>query len=163
MGKRSREKIEGKKGLIARAKEKVEDKTDQVLNNAYYRAINHPQYLAEWRRISKVTRNEDIDYTIPQIELETKLCDIRNLKLIRKGRHRDEFLATLSPEAQELYLNGRDSAGTKYMELEHPSVLKSFVSQIRAKWKKDFHEEMPKEVEDNLLGRDEDEELSQKG
>ena len=159
MGKRSREKIaeEKKKGIISRTKERIEDKTDQVLNNAYTRAISNPGFLAEWRRISGVSRNEDIDYTIPRIELETKLCDIRNLKLIRKGKHRDEFLSILSSEAQEIYLNGCDSSGHRYIELEHPSVLKSLVSRMKSHWRKDFHQEMPKEVEDGLLGVDEEE------
>lgn len=157
MGKRSREKIEGeKKGLIARAKERTAERVDDALDRAYQKAVTNPRYLAEWRRLSKVTRNEDIDYTIPQIELETKLCDIRNLKLIRKGAHRDEFLAILSPEAQELYLNGRDSAGSKYTDLESPSVLKSIIKSLRARWKKDYHEDMPEEVEDSLKGIIED-------
>lgn len=156
MGKKSREKIEGeKKGLIARAKERTAERMDCALDNVYQKAVTNPRYLAEWRRLSKVTRNEDIDYTIPQIELETKLCDIRNLKLIRKGAHRDEFLAILSPEAQDLYLNGRDSAGSRYTELEHPSVLKSLVKSLRARWKKDYHQDMPDEVEDSLIGEDE--------
>lgn len=141
-----------KKGLLQRTKDKINDKVDNALNQAYLKAISEPKFQAEWRRLSKVTRNEDIDYTIPRIELETKLCDLRNLRLIRKGRHRDEFLAILSPEAQEIYLHGRDSAGTPYMQLEHPSVLKSMVHKLKARWKKDYHEDMPKEVEDSLMG-----------
>ena len=157
MGKKSREKIEGeKKGLIARAKERTAERVDDALDRAYQKAITNPRYLAEWRRLSKVTRNEDIDYTIPQIELESKLCDIRNLRLIRKGVRRDDFLAILSPEAQELYLNGRDSAGSKYTDLESPSVLKSIIKSLKARWKKDYHEEMPEEVEDSLKGIIED-------
>lgn len=157
MGKKSREKIqEEKKGLLERAKERVNNRVDDALDRAYQKAITNPRYLAEWRRLSKTTRNEEIDYTIPRIELETKLCDIRNLKLIRKGAHRDDFLAILSPEAQEIYLNGRDSEGSRYTDLESPSVLKSIVKSLRARWKKDYHEDMPKEVEDSLMGIIED-------
>lgn len=149
MAKRlSREKT----GILQRTKDKIANKMDDALDKAYQKAISNPQYLAEWRRLSKVTRNEDIDYTIPQIELETKLCDMRNLKLIRKGRRRDDFLAILSSEAQNLYLHGKDSAGTPYIQLEHPSVLKSMVHKLKARWKKDYHEDMPKEVEDSLMG-----------
>lgn len=152
MGRKSREKMTEKKGLIERTKESMANKVDDALDRAYHKAITNPKYLAEWRRLSKVTRNEDIDYTIPQIELETKLCDIRNLKLIRKGKRRDEFLAILSPEAQELYLYGRDSAGSKYTELESPHTMRSIIVNLRSRWKKDYHEEMPKEVEDSLKG-----------
>lgn len=136
--------------MIARTKETISNKVDDALDKAYQKAVTNPKYLAEWRRLSKVTKNEDIDYTIPRIELESKLCDIRNLKLIRKGRNRDKFLEILSPDAQDLYLNGRDSAGSKYTELESPHVMRSVIVNLRSRWKKDYHEDMPKEVEEGL-------------
>lgn len=74
--------------------------------------------------------NGPINYQDPQIEIEYQLSDIDNLRLVYKGRHRDEFLAKLSPDAQKMYFE-KDPDGKTYQEtVEDPSFFKGFLSAI---------------------------------
>lgn len=132
---------------------------DEALDKAWYKAMNNPRHLTRWKQACNVSHPSKIDYTVPLVELESQLCDIRKLKMIRKGKHRDEFLALLSPEAQDLYLNAVDGDGHRYTDLEDPSVLRSMIAGMKARWKKEHGTEMTPEMESALEGmiKDEDE------
>lgn len=74
--------------------------------------------------------NGPINYQDPQIEIEYQLSDIDNLRLVYKGRHRDEFLAKLSPDAQKMYFE-KDPDGKTYQEtVEDPKFFRGFLSGI---------------------------------
>lgn len=135
---------EKRPGWWARQKMKVNDKVQEALNNATAEA--YKKHYDRWMKLSHCHHPSQIDYTIPQIELESKLCDIYNLKLIKNGKRRDEFLELLSPEAREMYFE-KGSDGRYYTELEKPKVLRSMVTGIRKKWKKKFGKEMTEEEE----------------
>lgn len=110
-------------------KEKQDDRLDRALDNATQECYKH--YYKRWVEICEVSTIDEIDYKNPYVELESKLCDVRNLKLIRNGVHRDDFLQLLSEDAQRIYLNECDEDGNKYTDLEHPRVLKSMVKRIK--------------------------------
>lgn len=74
--------------------------------------------------------NGPINYQDPQIEIEYQLSDVENLRLVYKGRHRDEFLAKLSPDAQKMYFE-RDPDGKTYQEtVENPRFFAGFLRGI---------------------------------
>lgn len=74
--------------------------------------------------------NGPINYEDPQIEIEYQLSDIENLRLVYKGRHRDEFLSKLSPDAQKMYFE-RDPDGKTYQEtVEDPKFFRGFLQGI---------------------------------
>lgn len=127
------EKDPDKKGWLARKKDQFTDKREEALDKAWWEA--RKKYQSRWMQISNTNHPNRIDYDNPIIELEVSLCDVRNLRLIRKGRHVDEFLATLTPEAQDLYLNGADNLGAPYRDLENPKVLRSMIAGIKQAWR----------------------------
>lgn len=122
-----------KKGWLTRQREKVTEKSENALDRARYEASK--KYHRRWMIISGCNHPNMIDYSIPQIELEYALCDMVNIKLIRKGKRREEFLAQLSPEAQGLYLNAVDEDGNRYTDLENPHVLRSLIAGIKQAWR----------------------------
>lgn len=123
--------IDRLKAGVAGLKEKYDDRLDTALNNATGQAMQ--KYYPRWCKICGVQKIEDIDYSNPYVELEAKLCDVRNIKLIRNGAKRDEFFKLLSDEAKKIYLEEVDDFGNRYTDLEHPRVLRSMVKRIKQK------------------------------
>lgn len=80
--------------------EKIRDKADEKIDNAFEIATvkTMQNYIPRWLEICGVDTIDDIDFTIPCIEVEVKLCDPRNLKKIRGGKHTNEFLELLSSD-----------------------------------------------------------------
>lgn len=110
-------------------KDSYDEKIDNALDNATIEA--YKKYYPRWRAICDVSTNDDIDFKNPYVELESKLCDVRNLKMIRKGLHRDDFLKLLSDEAKKIYLEETDEDGNRYTDLENPRVLRSMIKRIK--------------------------------
>lgn len=71
-----------------------------------------------WKPYCGVTRYEDIDWSIPQISLEWKLCDPRVLKDLLKPGGRERLFAICSEEEKYVYLNEVGTDGAKYTDLE---------------------------------------------
>ncbi len=80
--------------------EKMRDVADEKIDNAFEVATVKmmKKHVPRWLEICGVDTVDDIDFTIPCIEVESKLCDPRNLKKIRGGEHTDEFLELLSSD-----------------------------------------------------------------
>ena len=110
-------------------KESYDAKIDNALDNATIEA--YKKYYPRWRKICEVSTNDDIDFKNPYVELESKLCDVRNLKMIRNGVHRDDFFKLLSDEAKRIYLEEVGEDGEHYTDLEHPRVLRSMIKRIK--------------------------------
>ena len=164
MGKKSRMKmaenhgeIVDKKGWFARQKEKVGIKVDTALDNIWQQALKNPRHQQRWMDACGVTSADQIDYTVPLVELESQLCDIRKLKMIKNGKNRDGFLELLSPEARYMYLNACDDQGNRYTDLENPRVLRSMVENIKMKWRAKYGRASP-EMEKALDSMIEDDE-----
>lgn len=152
-------KENSKEGWLARQKKKVQDKVDDALDKAWSKTMSHPIHQNRWVAACNVHHPSQIDYSVPVVELEAQLCDIRKLALIRKGKRRDEFLALLSPEAQDIYLHKTDAHGNRYTDLEEPSVLKSVIKGMKKKWKKDYGAEITPEIEqamDEMIADDDE-------
>lgn len=143
MGKKSRQKMasnqphEDQPGWLKRqwtgAKDKVNEKVQDSLDKAQYRAIE--KYKPRFMELSHCNHPNFIKWDDPQISLEVKLCDIRNLKLIRGGKHLDQFLEILSPEEKELYLNFKGYDGHTYRELEDGNLLTELVKGVKERWR----------------------------
>ena len=110
-------------------KDSYDAKIDNALDNATIEA--YKKYYPRWRKICEVSTNDDIDFKNPYVELESKLCDVRNLKMIRNGVHRDDFFKLLSDEAKRIYLEEVGEDGEHYTDLEHPRVLRSMIKRIK--------------------------------
>ena len=161
MGKRSRNKIKDgqpararedpEKGRLrawwGRRKEAMAEKVDNALDQATARA--HRSYYKQWCARSGCNNPDFINWNDPHISLEAKLCDVRNLKLIRKGARRDEFFSICTPEEIDVYLNGHDMMGGKYTDLENPEFLKSMIAGI-FKWYKERKKNLSPEDEAQL-------------
>lgn len=83
-------------GVISKIRDSADDKIDTAFNLATAEVMRN--YYPRWCEISEVENPDNIDYTIPCIELESKLCDPRNLKMIRRGKHTQEFLERLNSD-----------------------------------------------------------------
>lgn len=77
-------------------KELAEDSLDRLLDKATMKCYEH--YYKRWRELSGVKINQRIDFKLPCIEIESKLCDPRNLKMIKNGKHTADFLKLLSTD-----------------------------------------------------------------
>lgn len=77
-------------------KELAEDSLDRLLDKATMKCYDH--YYKRWRELSGVKINQRIDFKLPCIEIESKLCDPRNLKMIKNGKHTADFLKLLSTD-----------------------------------------------------------------
>ena len=77
-------------------KELAEDSLDRLLDKATMKCYEH--YYKRWRQLSGVKINQRIDFKLPCIEIESKLCDPRNLKMIKNGKHTADFLKLLSTD-----------------------------------------------------------------
>lgn len=74
----------------------TEDTLDRLLDKVTADCYDH--YYKRWRGLSGVKINQRIDFKLPCIEIESKLCDPRNLKMIRDGKHTADFLQLLSSD-----------------------------------------------------------------
>ena len=147
MGKKARNKIkennparaseDAEKGRLrawwGRRKERMEERVDTALDNATAHA--QKSYYKQWMARSGVNHPNLIKWDDPHISLEAKLCDIRNLMLIRKGARRDEFFSICTPEEIDVYLNGRDLMGGRYTDLEDGKILKSMIASVKKYFK----------------------------
>ena len=166
MGKKHRDKLrvedwqpkeDGRiKAWWGRRKEAYNNKMEDALDSATYEA--HKKYYKRWMEYSGCNHPNLIHWDDPQISLEAKLCDPRNLRRIRKGRHLDEFFAICSPEEIEIYKNWSDQEGNRYTDLEDGSLLKSMVSGIKQAWRERRKGDMTPEEEQMLDSMLEDEE-----
>lgn len=117
-------------GLYERCKRALGQRWDNFLDFYMATARNDARLKAEWREACAVSRDEDIDYDNPVVRMTYDLCDIRNLKMIYKGRHREEFLARYPPEYREYYFM-RFEDGSSISDMEHPSVFKAMMRNVR--------------------------------
>ena len=76
------------------------------------------KFAERWMEESGVTEIKDIDMNNPQISLEWKLCDPAILRDLKNEETRQRFLATLTPEELDVYMNKVDENGTSYRDLE---------------------------------------------
>lgn len=83
-------------GVISKIRDTADEKVDNVMALATARAMEN--YYPRWCEICGVEDPHDIDWTLPCIEVESMLCNPVNLKLIKGGKKRDEFLAKLSTD-----------------------------------------------------------------
>lgn len=139
MGKKRRAQIETNHGedpeqgriraWLGRRKQDVRNKIDDALDMATAQA--QKKYYPRWMELSFCNTPNLIKWDDPQISLEAKLCDIRNLRLIRKGKRRDEFLAILTDEEKDLYLNFVGYDDKRYMDLEDPHILRDTIGGVK--------------------------------
>ena len=83
-------------GIISKMRDNADEKINNVMDLATANTME--SYYPRWCEISGVEDPHDIDWTIPCIEVESRLCDPRNLKKIRGGKHTQEFLELLSSD-----------------------------------------------------------------
>ena len=136
---------------LGRRKQAIRDKVDDALDNATAQA--QYKHYKRWMEGSGCNTPRFIKWDDPQISLEAKLCDPRNLRLIRKGRHRDEFFSICSEEEIDIYLNRVGENGERYTDLEDPHILRDMVRGVKQAWrdlKKERGEEMTPEEEEAL-------------
>lgn len=139
MGKKHRARIETNSGedpeqgriraWLGRRKQNVRDKVDDALDRAT--AENQRKHYKRWMEGSHCHTPKLIKWDDPQISLECKLCDPRNLRLIKKGRHRAEFFEICTPEEIDIYLNRVGLNGEKYTDLENPKIFRDLIKGIR--------------------------------
>lgn len=139
MGKKRRAQIETTHGedpeqgriraWLGRRKQGVRNKIDDALDMATAQA--QKKYYPRWMELSFCNTPNLIKWDDPQISLEAKLCDIRNLRLIKKGKRRDEFLAILTDEEKDLYLNFVGYDNKRYMDLEDPHILRDTIGGVK--------------------------------
>lgn len=168
MGKKSRMKVKGDdpqpkgdgriRAWWGRRKEAYTNRVNDALDSATFEA--HKKFYPRWMRYSGCNHPNLIHWDNPQISLEAKLCDPRNLRLIRKGRHREEFFEILSEEERDIYLNMCDEDGHRYTDLEDGGLLRSIIAGVKQKWKERRGTDITPEEEQALdeMLCDEDEE-----
>lgn len=172
MGKKRRLQIKGEEaqpkesGRIrawwGRRKEAYNEKVNDALDKATYEA--HKKYYPRWMQYSGCNHPNLIHWEDPQISLEAKLCDPRNLRLIRKGRHLDEFFEMCTEEEIRIYKTMCDADGHRYSDLEDGGLLRSIIAGIKQKWKEKRGQDMTAEEEqalDQMLADDEEEEAAE--
>lgn len=136
--KAEKEKKEAKgriRSWIDNKKEEAKDVFDRAMDNITAEA--QKGYYKRWREHSGVYSAVNINWKDPQISLEAKLCDPRNLKLLRGGKHRDEFFKICSEEEIRIYLNERGPNGELYTDVENPKILKELVKGTKIRWRKE--------------------------
>lgn len=169
MGKRSQAKYGHRDGedpeqgriraWLGRQKDRINDKVEDALDRVTYE--NQKKHYKRWMEGSYCHTPKLIKWDDPQISLEVKLCDPRNLRLIKKGRHRDEFFKICSPEEIDIYLNRTGPNGERYTDLEDPHFLKDMIHGVKVQWreiKKRRGETMTPEEEEALNSMLDDEE-----
>lgn len=82
--------------IIEKIRDNADEKIDNILNIAHANTMQN--YIPRWKQISNAETVDDIDFSIPCIEIESKLCDPRNLKRIKGGKHTPEFLELLTSD-----------------------------------------------------------------
>lgn len=139
MGKKHRARIETNSGedpeqgriraWLGRRKQNIRDKVDDALDRAT--AENQRKHYKRWMEGSYCNTPKLIKWDDPQISLECKLCDPRNLRLIKKGRHRAEFFEICTPEEIDIYLNRVGANGERYTDLENPKIFRDLIKGIK--------------------------------
>ena len=83
-------------GVISNIRDSADEKIDNVFALATAKAMEN--YYPRWRELSECEDDEGIKWDLPCIELESRLCNPKNLKMIRGGKHTPEFLELLSSD-----------------------------------------------------------------
>lgn len=133
----------GNMGLWERCKKALGERWENFLDFYMATARADPRIKAEWREVCGVSKDEDIDYDNPVVRLTYDLCDIRNLKMIYKGRHREEFLSQYPPEYRDYYFK-RWEDGSSISDWEKPHVFKAMMHNVRKTITK-FYKKLRKE------------------
>ena len=124
-------------GIYEKCKRVLGDRWEEFLDTYMAVARSDPAIKAEWREACGVQTDEEIDYNNPIVEISYNLCDIRNMRLIYKGRHREEFLEKLSPEARIVYFEPMED-GSSFLDMEKPHVFKALMRNMRKSISKFF-------------------------
>lgn len=172
MGKRRRQQIETNHGedpkqgriraWLGKKKQQVTDTVDSALDKVT--AINMEKHYKRWMEGSYCHTPKLIKWDDPQISLEVKLCDPRNLRLIKKGRHRDEFFSICTDEEIDIYLHGVPPEYKDYTCLEDPHILRDLVHGVKEQYReakkrrKETFSEEELDALDSLLDGDEEDE-----
>lgn len=123
MGKKRLEKVKGE-GYRARIEQAVLDFDDRKNDVATFK-IRQKYFKNRWARElglnpnpAIITQPEVIEKILahPQISLEWKLSDPRNLEMLRKEGKRETFINSLTDEERDIYFNHPEG----YQELEKP-------------------------------------------
>lgn len=83
-------------GFVSNLRDKADEKIDNVMRITLSNTMKN--YAERWRELSGAETNDGINWELACIDIEAQLCDPRNLKLIKGGKHRDEFLAKLNSD-----------------------------------------------------------------
>ena len=93
-------------------------------------------YYQRWMEITAQTHGapctdwREIDYSIPQISLEAKICDPRNLKMITSGDG-DRFAAEQLTDAERVvWYEFVDEDGTRYTDLEKRNLARDALGAL---------------------------------
>lgn len=122
-------------GIYEKLKKALGNKWEDFLDFYATTSRNDPTIKAEWREACNVERDEDIDYSNPIVLISWELCDLRNMRLIYKGRHREEFLNRLPEGAREFYFIPMEDGGS-FLDLEKPKVFKTLMGNFKkTMWK----------------------------
>lgn len=116
MMKKSRlQEIRAKYGAGA-IKAQALDRADEIIDRAAAktRADFFPRWQGRMKELGKPCETmADLDLDDPQISVEWRLCDPRELRKYNDPKARDDFLASLTPE-QRAYVDGAN--GSKEQE-----------------------------------------------
>lgn len=122
-------------GIYEKCKNALGSKWEEFLDMYMNTARNDPRIKAEWRKACNVEKDEDIDYSNPIVLVSWELCDLRNMRLIYKGRHREEFLNKLPEGAREVYFMPMED-GSTFLDLEKPEVFRALMGNFKKTVKK---------------------------
>lgn len=117
-------------GLYEKLKNTLGNKWEEFLDMYAAACRNDPIIKAEWREACLVEKDEDVDFTNPTVLISWELCDLRNMRLIYKGRHRDEFLNKL-PEYARTYYYKPMVDGSTFQDLEKPEVFRALMGNFK--------------------------------
>lgn len=99
------------------------------------------KYYPRWMEITAQETGEPcdspekIDFSIPQISLESLLCDPKYALHLSKPEVLEEFLSQLTDEEKELFWR-RGEDGASYSDLTHVSIKQEVGNYIRNRRKK---------------------------
>lgn len=122
-------------GTYEKIKNSLGNRWDEFLDFYAATTRNDPKIKAEWREACHVERDEDIDYSNPIVIISWELCDLRNIKLIYKGRHREKFLSKLPEGVRDFYFIPMEDGGS-FLDLEKPKVFKTLMGNFKKSLRK---------------------------
>lgn len=115
--------------ILENTKDKINGGIDLALSNATAKV--YEGYYKRWMGICEVDSIDKIDWKNPQVEIESKLCDIRNLMMIRNGEHTADFLQLLSTDEARILYYEKDEDGNSYASMmENPKYLRAFGREL---------------------------------